>query len=682
VNARIDDVVGSSNGDLQVIAPPPQPEEDDHDFFDKLADTPREASPRGGAQAAPVAAPHAGRDGTSPAVSPRGDAGATEFSADADDVAIQRALVMGNYQAAVAACLAAQRLGDALVLAAVGGTDLWLSTQAEYLRRTPRPYLRVVSSVVKNDLAQLVATRPLSQWRETLALLCTYAPSGEWGPLTGALARRLASSGMHHPAVLCHICAGDMDSAVQHWSSSTTPGSSSASKGSSRAAPVALGHLRRVVEKGVVLMHACAPSPQQQQACGALSGVVNTYAELLAAQGKLEAALQYLSMVPADHSPESAVLRDRIMQSRVAAATRHAAPMQTHVQQQQQQYSAPSAAYAPAPPQANRPSPTSPYMAAPVQQQPVPPAPSAAYHYAPMPQAPPPPAAASYAPSPTQPVNFAAQQQQPAAQQYTPPQHPGSVQQSAAAYAPMPPRHAYAPAPPVTPPPPAAAQPQMQYMPQAPPQPPPQASAFAPAPTSSMASQQPHGAFVPAAPPGGPPAVPVAQAQQTQGMQPPRYGTPAAAPPRGGAYPGAPPQQAAPEVAAAPPPPPPANVPPANTTLETVATNEVAPDARGVVTTLMGLYSACIAAAGGNPAKKRELDDSSKRLGALLWRLNKRDVSQSVLSKLQALCGALDRGDYATVNALIVQLTSADWEECSQWVPALKRLVKAGGAGR
>ena len=665
-DARIDDdsagAAPASNGGVV--------EEDDHDFFDKLAsDTPRSsgASPRAASAAATFSA--AAEQRAEPeAVSPRG---AGEGERDADDVAIQHALVMGNYHAAVAACLAAQRLGDALVLAAVGGTDLWLSTQAEYLRRTPRPYLRVVSAVVKNDLAHLVASRPVAAWRETLALLCTYAPSGEWGALTGALAQRLAAAGLHHPAVLCRICAGDMDGAVQHWSTALPRAQGAAGKAAARATPVPLGHLRRVVEKGVVLMHACSPPPQHQ-ACGSLCGVVNTYAELLAAQGKLESALQYLSMVPADDSPESAVLRDRIMHSRATATSRSAAPQQ--VPQHQQYGQAGSNMYAPQAPVAATPQYAAPPAARPGPVFTPPPAPAAAapsFHYAPVPPAPP-TAPASYAPSPSQPVAYTPQPAPSA------PQPPAQQQGS---YAPVPPRHTYAPAPPVTPPPQAVQQ--VQYAPQAPPQPPPpsQAASFAPVPGMSMASQQPHAGFAPTAPPAAPPAPVMQQQQQQQGMQPPRYAPQAQQMPRG-AYPGAPAAAPLPEAAPpAPAPPPPAAGPPANTTLESVSTGEVAPEARGVVTSLMALYTACTSAAAGNPAKKRELDDSSKRLGALLWRLNKREVTPSVLSKLQALCGALNRGDFAAVNALVVQLTSADWDECGQWLPALKRLIKTRSTG-
>ena len=126
----------------------------------------------------------------------------------------------------------------------------------------------------------------------------------------------------------------------------------------------------------------------------------------------------------------------------------------------------------------------------------------------------------------------------------------------------------------------------------------------------------------------------------------------------------------------APPPPPPSNNPPADVTVETVSVTDVAPEARAVVKSLTALYTACSAAASGNAAKKRELDDSSKRLGGLLWKLNRKDVTPSVVAKLTQLCAALDKADYASASNVHVQLTSNDWNECSAWLPALKRLLK------
>ena len=46
---------------------------------------------------------------------------------------------------------------------------------------------------------------------------------------------------------------------------------------------------------------------------------------------------------------------------------------------------------------------------------------------------------------------------------------------------------------------------------------------------------------------------------------------------------------------------------------------QVAPDMQPVVAALGQLFAGVVAAQGGQPAKKRELDDSSRRLGVLFW---------------------------------------------------------------
>ena len=126
----------------------------------------------------------------------------------------------------------------------------------------------------------------------------------------------------------------------------------------------------------------------------------------------------------------------------------------------------------------------------------------------------------------------------------------------------------------------------------------------------------------------------------------------------------------------APPPPAPPRGPPADITIATADTSAVPGELRPVVNSLIGLFQACEAIAGGHPARRRELDDASKKLGALLWRMNAGEVSPSVSGKLLQLCGAVDVGDYPTAGHVQVQLTTADWDECSPWLTALKRLIK------
>lgn len=56
---------------------------------------------------------------------------------------IQKAIFVGNYDGAVDTCLKAGRLADALLIANIGGAELFKKTMQRYMRRNPRPYMAV-----------------------------------------------------------------------------------------------------------------------------------------------------------------------------------------------------------------------------------------------------------------------------------------------------------------------------------------------------------------------------------------------------------------------------------------------------------------------------------------------------------------------------------------------------------
>ena len=128
-----------------------------------------------------------------------------------------------------------------------------------------------------------------------------------------------------------------------------------------------------------------------------------------------------------------------------------------------------------------------------------------------------------------------------------------------------------------------------------------------------------------------------------------------------------------------------------------------------IVTTLTRLFNETSDALGGsraNPARKREIEDNSKRLGGLFAKLNSGDISKNASDKLLQLCQALDNGDFGTalqiqVNQLQMQiivftcvnnlhqiyilavllvlqvlLTTTEWDECQSWLGSLKRMIK------
>lgn len=77
-----------------------------------------------------------------------------------------------------------------------------------------------------------------------------------------------------------------------------------------------------------------------------------------------------------------------------------------------------------------------------------------------------------------------------------------------------------------------------------------------------------------------------------------------------------------------------------------------------IITSLTRLFNETSEALGGsraNPAKKREIEDNSKRLGGLFAKLNSGDISKNASDKLLQLCQALDNGDFGT--ALQIQVS-------------------------
>uniref|UniRef100_A0A6N2MKF1 Ancestral coatomer element 1 Sec16/Sec31 domain-containing protein n=1 Tax=Salix viminalis TaxID=40686 RepID=A0A6N2MKF1_SALVM len=160
--------------------------------------------------------------------------------------------------------------------------------------------IHIVAAMVNNDLLTLVNTRPLKYWKETLALLCTFTPSEEWSMLCNSLASKLMAAGNTLAATLCYICAGNIDKTVEIWSRSL----SAESEGKSY-----IDLLQDLMEKTIVL----ALANGQKQFSASFCKLVEKYAEILASQGLLTTALEYLKLLGSDDlSPELTIIRDRI----------------------------------------------------------------------------------------------------------------------------------------------------------------------------------------------------------------------------------------------------------------------------------------------------------------------------------------------------------------------------------
>ncbi|XP_022104643.1 protein transport protein Sec31A-like isoform X2 [Acanthaster planci] len=217
------------------------------------------------------------------------------------DGLISQAVLTGNFEAAVEMCLHNDRLADAILLAISGGPELLSKTQRRYFKKVKCNISRLISAVVTKDLSDIVECCDLSNWKETLTALLTYASVSEFTTLCDALASRLESdeSGdLSAEACLCYICSGNVDKLVACWAKMTH----------SANTPL---QLQDLVEKVMILRKALQLKTGNgtEVTSPVLAEKLTSYAQLLAAQGSLASATAYLGD---SGQPKIQELRERL----------------------------------------------------------------------------------------------------------------------------------------------------------------------------------------------------------------------------------------------------------------------------------------------------------------------------------------------------------------------------------
>uniref|UniRef100_A0A8C3LN84 Protein transport protein Sec31A n=1 Tax=Chrysolophus pictus TaxID=9089 RepID=A0A8C3LN84_CHRPC len=142
-----------------------------------------------------------------------------------------------------------------------------------------------ISSIVQQKWQDIVCTCDLQSWKEALAILLTYSKHEDYTQLCDMLGSRLELEGdaaLSNDACLCYISSGNVERLVECWV-----------KNHETSSPLALQDL---IEKVMVLSRSIemlrgtaepAPGP-------VLAEQITQYASLLASQGCLAAAMNYL----------------------------------------------------------------------------------------------------------------------------------------------------------------------------------------------------------------------------------------------------------------------------------------------------------------------------------------------------------------------------------------------------
>lgn len=140
-----------------------------------------------------------------------------------DDEVLKRCLLVGDIHAAVAVCFKQDRLDDALLLAAWHSPELLIETRDKFFKRKAVESLSAptMAAIVTNDLPSLVQTSPLSNWKDTLATLCTWASVENFSQLCDVLGDRLVDGGHAESAVLTYMFAQSTNKAISIWRAQT-----------------------------------------------------------------------------------------------------------------------------------------------------------------------------------------------------------------------------------------------------------------------------------------------------------------------------------------------------------------------------------------------------------------------------------------------------------------------------
>ncbi|NP_001387148.1 protein transport protein Sec31A isoform 29 [Homo sapiens] len=243
-------------------------------------------------------------------------------SGDIDGL-ITQALLTGNFESAVDLCLHDNRMADAIILAIAGGQELLARTQKKYFAKSQSKITRLITAVVMKNWKEIVESCDLKNWREALAAVLTYAKPDEFSALCDLLGTRLENEGdslLQTQACLCYICAGNVEKLVACWT-----------KAQDGSHPLSLQDL---IEKVVILRKAVQLTQAMDTSTVGvlLAAKMSQYANLLAAQGSIAAALAFLP--DNTNQPNIMQLRDRLCRAQGEPVAGHESPKIPYEKQQ------------------------------------------------------------------------------------------------------------------------------------------------------------------------------------------------------------------------------------------------------------------------------------------------------------------------------------------------------------
>ncbi|KAF4123796.1 protein transport protein SEC31 [Geosmithia morbida] len=248
---------------------------------------------------------------------------------------ITKAIMLGNFAKATDICLKEDRMADAFLIANCGGQELVDKVQSAYLsKKSGVPsYMRLLGSVVNKNLWDIVYNAELGNWKEAMAILCTFSDPAEFPDLCEALGDRINDEGSRKDASFCYLVGSKLEKVVSIWvaelEEAEQAGITQAEEGSTFS--VHAKSLQNFIEKVTVFREVSKFTDSEKELTSGwklatLYDKYTEYADILAGHGQLNVAQKYLDLLPSNYAAaEIARNRVRLATQKTTVAPRTAA---------------------------------------------------------------------------------------------------------------------------------------------------------------------------------------------------------------------------------------------------------------------------------------------------------------------------------------------------------------------
>ena len=242
------------------------------------------------------------------------------------DKQITQALLLGNFEAAMDNSIKERRLSDAFMIAVCGGPQCIEKAQRAYFRskRTDGPnYLRLLASIAGENLWDTVYNADLASWKEVMAALCCYATPEEFPDLCEGLGDRIEEQLKGDPnsellrknASFCYLAGSKLEKVVDIWLQELQEYEQTHVQDETPPFAMHMRCLQSFIEKVTIFREVTNFNDPDKDATSAwklgdLYDRYIEYADVLSANGQLQAANRYLDLLPSVY-PAAKLAKER-----------------------------------------------------------------------------------------------------------------------------------------------------------------------------------------------------------------------------------------------------------------------------------------------------------------------------------------------------------------------------------